>query len=79
MTNPTFLYYTIILILEHCALQFWLESSNLEIFSFDITDKQQINIFFGQPFFILFESVHIKFLEKNNVDMGISAKKHNFF
>ena len=53
--NRTFLYYTIILILELCALQFWLESSNLEIFSFVITDKQEINIFF------LFESVHISF------------------
>ena len=61
MTNPTFLYYTIILILEHCALQFWLESSNLEIFSFDITDKQQINNFFWSTIFFLFESAHIMF------------------
>ena len=38
--------HTIILILELCALQFWLESSNLEIFSFVITDKQERNIFF---------------------------------
>ena len=44
--NRTFLYYTIILNLEHCALQFWLESSNIEILSYAITDKQQINTIF---------------------------------
>ena len=61
MMNRTFLYYTIILNLEHCALQFWLESSNIEILSYAITDKQQINtICFGKPFF-LFERLHISF------------------